>query len=182
MQAAAGAEKRRLRMAGGDSCKPGCHSCCHRHVEITVAEGAVIVAHLRSSGAWGAVRKAAKALADLSKDCSPDSWFKMKVRCPVLSDDGMCSAYPVRPPSCSTHFVTSHPSGCDPWSPEKDFSPVDMSDLYVVSQMALRDSIPAGGIMGMTLPLPLALLVADRVAIRTDLNFEQAMSLIRSET
>lgn len=183
MKAASDSEKRRLKVVGGTSCKPGCHSCCHRHVEITVAEAAIMVVHLRATGEWGRARKAAKDLADLSRSCSPDSWFKMKIRCPALSDAGMCSVYSVRPPACSVHFVSSPPSGCDPWSSEQTgFDPVDMLDVYVKSQLAIREELPKGGIMSMTLPLPIALLIADRVSVRTDLNFEQAMSLIWLET
>ncbi len=179
MQAAADSDKRRLRVVGGGSCKSGCHSCCHRHVDVTVGEAAVMVSHLRQTGGWADVRRAAKALADTSRTCSPDSWFKMKTRCPVLREDNTCAAYPVRPPACSLHVVTSDPAGCDPWGHESvKFEPVDMSDLYLASQLSIRESLPKGGIMSMTLPLPLALLLADRVVVRKDLSFEQAMSLI----
>ncbi len=182
LQAASSSERRRLHMVKEASCKPGCHSCCHRMIEVTVAEAAVIVAHLRSSGGWGRARASASALADRARECSSDSWFKMKVRCPVLTDDGMCGAHDVRPPACAVHFVTSSPSACDPWSSEPGFDPVDLSDVYLESQAAIREAIPAGGIMSMVLPLPLALLMADRVAVRTDLTFEQAMEMMARET
>ncbi len=107
----------------------------------------------------------------------------MKVRCPVLTDDGMCSAHSVRPPTCSTHLVTSRPGGCDPWSPTgAEYKPLDLSRVYVESQVRIRQSLPEGGIMGMVLPLPLALLVADRVAIRTDLTLDQALDIVSRET
>jgi len=182
LQAAASSEKRRLRMAETTSCSPGCNSCCHRLIEITVGEAAVIVAHLRESGDWKRVRAAASSLAGRARECSADTWFKMKTRCPVLGEDGMCSAYAVRPPACSVHYVTSDPSCCDPWSSEPGFAPVDMSDLYLESQARIGRAIPPGGIMSMALPIPLALLLADRVAVRTDLTFEQAMEMMVRET
>lgn len=181
LQAAATSERRRLHMAEATSCSPGCHSCCHRMIELTVAEAAVMVAHLRESGEWKRVRGAASSLAGRARECSSDSWFKMKTRCPVLTDDNMCGAHEVRPPACSVHFVTSNPSACDPWSSEPDFRPVDMSAVYLEAQAHIAGSVRKGGIMSMVLPLPLALLLADRVAVRTDLTFEQAMEMMARE-
>jgi len=181
LQAAASSERRRLTMARSP-CAPGCHSCCYRHIETTVAEAAVMVAALRASGDWVRVRAAAKALAGLARECPPDTWFKMRTRCPVLSDDGRCSAYAVRPPTCSVHLVTSDPSACDPWSPDPSFEPLDLSEVYLESQLAVKRAVPPGGIMAVVLPLPLALLLADRVAVRTDLTFEQAMEMMARET
>jgi hypothetical protein len=182
LQAASTAEKRRLHMVQAASCAPGCHSCCYRLIEITVGEAAVIVAHLRESGDWKRVRAAASSLAGRARECSSDTWFKMRTPCPVLADDGMCGAHAVRPPACAVHFVTSDPASCDPWSPEPGFAPVDMSDVYLESQARIGQSIPPGGIMSMALPMPLALLLADRVAVRTDLTFEQAMEMMVRET
>ncbi len=183
MQAAADSEKRRLAMVPRDRCAPGCHSCCHRSVEVTVAEATVMVAHLRWSGVWKPVRKACEALAERARTTSPDAWFKMKTRCPVLADDGRCSAYSVRPPACSVHFVTSDPALCDPWSSRAgEYSPVELRDVYALSQERIREALPEGGIMSMVLPLPIALLLADRVAVRTDLSYEQAIELIGRET
>ncbi len=182
MAASSSSEKRRLRMADGVPCAPGCHSCCHRMVEITVAEAAVMVCHLRSTGEWKRVRESAAALAPAAREMSPDSWFKSRTRCPVLSEDGTCSAYRVRPPACSSHFVTSDPSSCDPWSTRPGFSPVDMSAVYLESQAAIARAVPPGGIMSMSLPIPLALLLADRVAVRTDMTVEQALEVIARET
>ncbi len=182
LRAASSSEKRRLRMADPVSCKPGCSSCCHRLMEITVGEAAVIVSFLRNAGDWKRVRAAASSLAGRARECSADAWFKMKTRCPILTDDGMCGAYQVRPPACAVHFVTSDPSSCDPWSSQTGFAPVDMSDVYLESQVQIGRAVPRGGIMSMTLPLPLALLLADRVAVRTDLTFEQAMEMMARET
>lgn len=183
MQAAADSEKRRLSMLPRDRCVPGCHSCCHRTVEVTVAEATVVVDHLRRAGSWKPVRKACEELAERARTVSPDAWFKMKTRCPVLADDGRCSAYAVRPPACSVHFVTSDPSLCDPWSSSAgEYSPVELRDVYALSQERIREALPDGGIMTMVLPLPIALLLADRVAVRTDLSYEQAIELIGRET
>jgi Fe-S-cluster containining protein len=182
LQAASSSEKRRLHMTEATTCSPGCHACCHRMMEVTVAEATVMVTYLRASGGWKRVREAASGLAGRARECSADSWFKMKTRCPVLTDDGMCGAHEVRPPACSVHFVTSDPAACDPWSSETDFRPVDMSSVYLEAQARIGESIPPGGIMSVVLPLPLALLLADRVAVRTDLTFEQAMEMMARET
>lgn len=182
LQAVSSSEKRRLHLAKAASCAPGCHSCCYRLIEITVGEAAVIVSHLRESGDWKRVRAAASSLAGRARECSADTWFKMRTPCPVLTKDGACSAYAVRPPACAVHFVTSDPASCDPWSSEPGFSPVDMSDIYLESQATIGQAIPPGGIMSMALPIPLALLLADRVAVRTDLTFEQAMEMMVRET
>lgn len=126
------------------------------------------------------VLAAAEALAESARTLSADAWFKMKTRCPVLDGQDMCSAYGVRPPACSTHFVLSDPDCCDPWSATgSEYVPADLKDVYVDSQRRIRESLPSSGIMSMVLPLPLALLVADRIAVRTDMSVEQALDLIR---
>jgi len=182
MQAASDSEKRRLTMAPRDSCTPGCSSCCHRMIEVTVAEATVVVQDLRSQGLWKKVREACESVADLARTGSSESWFKMRTRCPVLSDDGRCSAHRVRPPACAVHFVTSDPGLCDPWSTGSGtYSPVVLRDVYSLAQERIREALPEGGIMNMTLPLPLALLLADRVAVRTDLSYEQAIEVIGRE-
>jgi len=182
MEASASSEKRRLRMAERAPCSPGCHSCCFRMVEITVAEAAVMVFHLRASGGWKRVRAASSSLAVASREMNADTWFKSRTRCPVLSEDGTCSAYAVRPPACSAHLVTSSPDACDPWSSEPEYAPVDLSAVYLEAHAAISRAVPPGGIMSMSLPIPLALLLADRVAIRTDLTLEQALEIIARET
>lgn len=181
LQAASSSEKVRLRMAEATSCTPGCHSCCHRMIELTVAEAAVMVSYLRAAGDWKRVRETASSLSGRAREGDSDTWFKMKTRCPVLREDNMCGAHAVRPPACSVHFVMSDPAACDPWSSEPDFRPVDMSAVYLESQAHIAKSIPSGGIMSMVLPLPLAILLADRVAVRTDLTFEQAMEIMARE-
>jgi Fe-S-cluster containining protein len=69
--------------------------------------------------------------------------------CPLLVD-GVCSAYPVRPLACRTHFVSSDPLSCcaanDPASTED--APVVLRSVVAATSpfsRAIRDHIEEGG-------------------------------------
>lgn len=184
MEAASASERRRLKVVPSVSCRPGCNGCCSRHVEVTVAEAAVMVLWLRRRGLWDGVKRAAEEQASLARRTPPDAWFKMNIKCPALSrEDGTCAAHQVRPPSCSTHYAASDPAACDPWvSSEREYLPVDFTDIYVDSQKSIRDTLKADGILLLQLPMSLALLLADRVAAGAAKSYEEAVSIMRDET
>ena len=164
-------------------CKSGCNGCCSRLIVLSLAEAALILEHLEGSGRWKEVKERALVQAKPSQEVAPLAWFKMNIKCPVLDPtSGECTAYPVRPPVCSAHFVTSNPEVCDPWSTVGGkFEPHDMDDLYAEFQERLASSVDGFGVMAMRLPLPVALLVAERVRMKTSLTVEDAISLLYNE-
>lgn len=164
-------------------CRAGCNGCCSRLITVTVAEATVMLEHLESSGSWKDVKKRALEVARLSQEVAPLAWFKMNLKCPVLNpSDGTCSAYAVRPPQCSTHFVTSDPGLCDPWSPSPGgYEQYEMDDLKAECDSRVEASVDGFGVLAMRLPLPVALLVAERVRLKTSLSVQEAISLLYNE-
>jgi len=125
---AAGRELYRLGLEDGvaPSCKPGCFECCSQHILMNPAEAHALAQFIRRNFSpaeisglrqrtqrWHAQdeirlgRSPAPALSE-SADLYCCALF-----CPLLVED-KCSAYPVRPVICRTHFVSSHPSSCRP--------------------------------------------------------------------
>lgn len=176
--------KRRLTVYGDKiPCAPGCSGCCSRLISITVAEAVLIYSHLSQFGRWAAISlECRKQLPDI-KNSGSVSWFLMNRKCPVLDlEKGTCSAYSVRPVACSTHFVTSKPELCDSWnSGAGDYSPVDFSDLYEEFQEKLATNIAGHGILSLELPLPQALLLAERINLQSGMSLDKAVSLFINE-
>ena len=106
------------------SCRRGCSSCCGQHIQTNPAEAHALGRYIRRTFS-------AKRLGDLKR--RTEAWLAWDGRkraghapagpagdeeasfCPLLVA-GACSAYPVRPVICRTHFVSSDPSACRPYS------------------------------------------------------------------
>jgi Fe-S-cluster containining protein len=149
---------------------------------VTVAEAVLLYEDMSRSGAWPRARAEALAQIPLLRGTNAVSWFKMNRPCPVLSSNGMCSAYRVRPIACSTHFVTSDPSSCDPWAMgASEYSPLDFRDVAMEETERMVRTLEEGGILQLELPMPQALMVAERVSTRSGLTLEQVTSYVMNE-
>lgn len=183
METARKAEVRRL-MVYGDKipCRAGCSGCCSRYLTASLAEAVIMYVHLRESGLWDAVRRRAEELMPLVRSASPVAWFKMNKKCPVLDESGMCSGWAVRPAACSVHFVTSDPSLCDPWSSRSaPYVPLEFDDLFDAFQKSAEAGLEKNGILALQVPLPVGLLMAERISVRSGLSLDKAVSLIFNE-
>lgn len=181
MEAGMESTKRRLTVLKDATCKKGCSGCCRRMIYITVAEAIVIQQYLEKAGRWDSVSKKCLGLLSQVRDASPLSWFRMNVECPVLSEDS-CLAYPVRPATCSVHFARSNPALCHPWSTEPgEYLPVELDDVFSDFQKTLQSSIDAHGILSLKIPLPAALIMADRVRHQPNLSPESLIRMIFNE-
>lgn len=173
--------RRRLQMADVP-CAPGCSGCCRRLVRLSVAEAMILYEYLLREGKWEDVRSAARSVDETARKASPMAWFKMNIPCPVLQKD-ICAAYPVRPPACSAHFVRSSPDACNPWHEgSEEFVPADQADLVAKFRKRLEGALEGHGILRVELPLPTALLLAERVSLNTGLDVAKAVSILFNET
>lgn len=162
-------------------CRSGCDGCCSRLTRVTVAEAILMYEHLLQDGTWSGVRAAAVEQAPEANKASPVSWYKMNIKCPALRD-GRCAAYPVRPIACSTHFVQSEPSACDPWSANVGaFRTLDFRDIAMEETTRLIDSLEPYGVLQIELAIPVALLLAERISVQSGLSLEQTISLFFNE-
>lgn len=82
-------------------CQKGCSWCCHLKVGVTVPEVIAIVEHLQSLPAQlEVVRHKAAELAKDPRILSDEEKPKARLPCALLSDDGGCGVYEVRPVPC----------------------------------------------------------------------------------
>lgn len=181
MGTAAASEKRRLRMVKDARCSPGCSGCCSRLVTLSLAEAVVLHDELVRSGKWPAVREAAESQAEILKAAGHVTWFKMNQRCPVLDkNSGLCKGYAGRPAACSTHFAKSDPSLCHPWGTgEGRFLPVDFVDLHARMTERIKELHPDLEFLLSQAPMPLALLMAERLSVKSGSGFAAAISAVR---
>jgi Fe-S-cluster containining protein len=98
-----------LRMVRALRRQPQGHLRMQRAVEQTRAFQTVLLTHTRSraklDGTEPSYRQAQLA------------WRRLGHPCPVLGDDGSCSAYESRPLSCRAHVHVETPAHCEPNSP-----------------------------------------------------------------
>lgn len=172
------AERRRLKIVSDATCRPGCNGCCSRLVAVSLAEAVVLYEELVAKGLWPDVRARAEADLPLLSRSDQVSWFKMNRKCAVLDlETGRCRAYSVRPAACSTHFSRSHPDLCDPWKPARgEFRPVDFVDLHARMLDRIRSARPDMAFLLTSAPMPLALLMAERVRAKTGVDVPTALA------
>lgn len=185
VDAAQKASIRRLNVLGNKCpCKPGCASCCSRLVSISVAEALIIYDYLKNKNLWSKVRESAMDQYKLALSTDEVTWFKMNIPCSVLDQNTkLCMAYLVRPTSCSVHFVTSDPSVCDPWSTSgKPFEKVDFPEIHVEFMKVLDKELSNRGFLEMRLPIPSALLFAEKIQMQKGLTADQITSILAQET
>jgi Fe-S-cluster containining protein len=145
------------------SCKLGCCHCCRQHILTNIAEAHNLAQYVRRELSvdqindlrmrtlqwheWDNSRPGRYPSANIEAQTDLANYDPC---CPLLVND-TCSAYPVRPVVCRTHFVSSHPLSCfaatDPES--KEDAPVKLTSVVTATSpfsMALRDHIETAGL------------------------------------
>ncbi len=97
-------------------CGRGCHSCCSLAVNCTLTE-AVALAEALDEAQFAAVSAYVERLRELMGSVSGlKDYLQMQRRemgmCPLLADDGACSAYGSRPLSCRSLLSTKESYWC----------------------------------------------------------------------
>jgi Fe-S-cluster containining protein len=89
------------------ACSKGCSWCCSHKVGVTVPEVIAIVAHLRASPErLELVRKRAAELAQNPLIFSDSEKPRARIPCALLTEDGSCGVYEVRPLPCRSWLST----------------------------------------------------------------------------
>ncbi len=155
----------RLRSEDGiiPSCKLGCCHCCRFHILTNIAEAHTLAQYVKRESSvhqidhlrmrtqqwheWENSREGSYPSANIDERTDLSNYDHC---CPLLVD-GACSAYPVRPLVCRTHFVCSHPLSCcainDPESTED--APIVLTSVGTATypfSMAIRDHIENAGL------------------------------------
>jgi len=83
-------------------CAAGCSHCCHQLVGVTSAELALLRQAIEAlpPSARGRVRARMKKVAARGKGLDQHGWWRAKLRCPLLEDDGKCLVHADRPLPC----------------------------------------------------------------------------------
>jgi hypothetical protein len=163
-EAIAGALERLLREEGVvPTCRLGCCHCCRYNILINIAEAHTLAQHLRREWtseqirdlqtrtrqwhAWDQSLRYGRPRADFDTSIDLPGYDPC---CPLLVE-GACSAYPVRPFVCRTHFVASSPLSCraaiHPNSTEH--APVALMSVVAAASrysMAMRSQIEKAGL------------------------------------
>jgi Fe-S-cluster containining protein len=88
-----------------------------RAIEHARAFQSVLLAQMGGPGSGGTVREAKLDASDTDYRQAQLTWRRLGHPCPVLGDDGNCSAYEARPLSCRAHVHVENPAHCEPSSP-----------------------------------------------------------------
>jgi Fe-S-cluster containining protein len=165
IDAMAGRELGRLRLEEGivSSCRRGCCSCCGQHIQTNLAEAHTLGRYIKRTFsvqqisdlkrrtqrwlAWDGVRRQGDPSAEHA--VGPEL-FGDEPCCPLLVDRA-CSAYPVRPVICRTHYVSSDPSDCRASHDHRpvEHPPVVLTSILLATQplsLLFRAEIEAAGL------------------------------------
>ncbi len=160
---AAGRELNRLSVEEGviPTCKPGCFHCCGQHILTNIAEAQALAHYIKREFSrdqieslrvrtlqwheWDDTRLGRCNATHVDQQFT----FPAYHYCSMLVE-GECSAYPMRPLICRTHFVCSDPIACrpfkDPESIEND--PVALASVVLATNpfsVRIRDRIENSG-------------------------------------
>jgi len=158
-------ELARLRREEGvvASCRRGCSRCCGQHIQVNPCEAHALSQHIKRNFSgrqirdlkrrterwheWEDARRKAHSPDAGSLGTAPSD---DPLSCPLLVGDA-CSAYPVRPVICRTHFVSSDPSACLPAcvEPSGGPAPVVLASIPPTARpfvQRLRTDIEAAGV------------------------------------
>jgi hypothetical protein len=79
--------------------------------------------------------------------------------------------------------VESDPKACNPWhAGSEPYVPADQTDLVGRFREKLEGALEGHGILTVELPMPTALLLAERVSLNTGLDVSKIVSMLFNET
>lgn len=146
-------------------CLKGCHHCCYYPVVMSLLEGVTLFRWLAEHGLWRKpLKEAFEATHRKVWGLAPSVWMLSMTPCPLLDDQGTCSAYESRPFVCRTTVAFSDPYYCHP----HQFA---SGEANLVARRATDEALHAVEIrllskLRMTrlrLPLATAVLVGERI-------------------
>ena len=145
------------------TCKLGCYHCCGQYILTNVAEAHALSQYVKREFSIDQIADLRMRTQQWHEwnDSRPGRYPSTNIDvqtvlsdyhpyCPMLVK-GACSAYPVRPVICRTHFVCSDPPACrpsnDPESIEDD--PLALTSIVTATSpfsMKIRNSIETAGL------------------------------------
>jgi len=154
----------RLRSGDGiiPTCAWGCSHCCRNHIITNVAEAHALAQYIKREFSIGQIRGLRTRTKQWHEwnDYRPGSYPSSNIRahtdfsnydhcCPLLVHDA-CSAYPVRPVVCRTHYICSHPRFCSEANDPESTTPPPVAITSIIKEtsqflVTIRDYIESAG-------------------------------------
>jgi Fe-S-cluster containining protein len=128
-------------------CAPGCASCCHVHVEATPPEILAVAAYLRATRSAAELRALALRLGVTAALSAEERW-RARTPCALLSIDGTCSIYEVRPLRCRAFHSYSVAVCRDAYAGRTDEEPPRspaLERLYDAAEAGLEEALRGAG-------------------------------------
>lgn len=147
------------------ACKKGCHHCCYHPVVITLLEGLSLYYWLKDNHLWTtSLRDKLIEHSTKTWHLSFEVWFMSLIRCPLLSDDGLCTAYESRPFPCRVVYSTGDPHYCHPHRMGDDTQILSRRELFETLAVTETEILRRHRLPHFRLPLATSLLYAERIA------------------
>lgn len=155
----------RLRSEDGiiPTCARGCSHCCRNHIVTNVVEAHALAQHIKREFSIGRIRSLRIRTKQWHEwnNYRPGSYPSANIReqtdlshydhcCPLLVN-GTCSAYPVRPVVCRTHYICSHPRFCREANDPGSTTPPPVAIRSIIEEtsqfsVTIRDHIESTGL------------------------------------
>ncbi|HYE01572.1 MAG TPA: YkgJ family cysteine cluster protein [Alphaproteobacteria bacterium] len=129
------------------ACGKGCAHCCDNFVAASAADVLLIARRLREAGRAPAVLERLRAAGERTRGADAEARYLLRVACPLLTAEGACSVYAVRPMACRG-LASLALSACEAWAerqPVKIPQPHGHRFFRAAYDRALRAALKATG-------------------------------------
>ena len=134
-------------------CRPGCTDCCHAVFDVSIIEGLFIArtfSRLDRHTRRDALRRAKRALNAWTRLMrSGTDLSRERIRCPLLSDRGLCICYVARPINCRTYGVPTafqgegHVCGLTGFRHGQRYTTLELDPLHKALFDLSREAVPS---------------------------------------
>jgi len=123
------------------NCGKGCTDCCNAVFDLSYIEASNLLAHFKALPAY--IKSEILARCSLAEQqwqqifASKTDPSTARIRCPLLSDQGLCHCYDARPINCRTYGVptvindSAHVCGLSDFSMGKSYPTIDLAPLQL---------------------------------------------------
>lgn len=131
------------------ACGKGCSDCCHAVFDVSLAEAVNLQACFQQLGP-GVRRQISEAAHEAHQawNQAMDSRFDsslVRIRCPLLDEQGICLCYEARPVNCRTYGIPTvidgkgHVCGFSGFEPGKTYPTVNLASLQrILHDLSVR--------------------------------------------
>lgn len=147
------------------TCSKGCNHCCHYPVLASIFEGITIYRWLSENHLWTtSLRSKLADFVEQIQGLSLEVWLLSAQPCPLLTKEGACSVYPVRPFSCRVTYSIGDPHYCHPHRLGDSTGILPKNGLFEALEREESELLRQHHLQHFRIPLAKAILLGERVA------------------